>query len=177
MGLFIRTVALGVGLVGAVTTSQLPEFAQQYTQRLGGAVDELRQSVAAFERDAAAAGVSLRDAIARLKANPDELAQRRGVAAEATVGRYEALRPHYERMTQAQGLERALALAGSPANDIARRTFDDFKPAVPLTTDGVVAGAVGFLLGLMAVWMCSAGTRKVASAMSKKGPPREALNS
>ena len=38
----------GLGL--AVTMSQFPEYAQQYTQRLGGAVDELRVVTEDFDR-------------------------------------------------------------------------------------------------------------------------------
>ena len=38
---------------GALTASQLPEFTQQYRQRLGGAVDELLRVVADFDADAA----------------------------------------------------------------------------------------------------------------------------
>ena len=50
-------------LVAAVTTSQLPEFAQQYRQRLGGAVDELRTIVQRFDADAQAAGMDRTQAL------------------------------------------------------------------------------------------------------------------
>ncbi|MBR7518809.1 DUF2937 family protein, partial [Mycobacterium tuberculosis] len=43
-------------LLGA-TLSQAPEFAQQYRQRLGGAVDELQTIIARFSADAARLGL------------------------------------------------------------------------------------------------------------------------
>ncbi|MFL4990854.1 MAG: DUF2937 family protein, partial [Microvirga sp.] len=46
----VRIVAFGMGLLGGVVASQGPEFGQQYRQRLGGAVDELRQVISRFER-------------------------------------------------------------------------------------------------------------------------------
>ena len=40
------------GLALGVVLSQFPEYAQQYTQRLGGAVDELRIITEDFDRAA-----------------------------------------------------------------------------------------------------------------------------
>ncbi len=48
-----RTLGLAGGLVLGIILSQFPEYAQQYTQRLGGAVDELRVITEDFDRDAA----------------------------------------------------------------------------------------------------------------------------
>ena len=39
--MILRRFALMFGLFCGVAASQLPEFAQQYRQRLGGALDEL----------------------------------------------------------------------------------------------------------------------------------------
>ena len=51
----MRRMIAGVGGLGlALVLSQFPEYAQQYTQRLGGAVDELRVITEDFGRGAAA---------------------------------------------------------------------------------------------------------------------------
>ena len=49
--MILRTMALAAGLTGAATLSQFPEFSQQYTQRLGGAVDELSAIVMMLEHE------------------------------------------------------------------------------------------------------------------------------
>ena len=50
---WLGRLAVGIAAAaGALTASQLPEFAQQYRQRLGGALEELRQVVADFDADA-----------------------------------------------------------------------------------------------------------------------------
>ena len=54
---------------------QWPEFSQQYRQRLGGALDELRRVVAAFEAEAASHALTPAEAVGRLKTNPDPLAR------------------------------------------------------------------------------------------------------
>ncbi|MEO0388953.1 MAG: DUF2937 family protein, partial [Pseudomonadota bacterium] len=63
----LRRLALLAGLAGGALTSQLPEYAQQYTQRLGGAADELARVVADFDASAAAVGLSRDAALAELQ--------------------------------------------------------------------------------------------------------------
>ena len=58
-----RILGVSFGLLGAASFSQLPEFTQQYTQRLGGAVDELVHFVAEFDTDAAQTGLSRVEAL------------------------------------------------------------------------------------------------------------------
>ena len=73
MSRIVRIAAFALGLLGAVTASQGPEFAQQYRQRLGGSIDELHRIVARFDADAAANGETRERAIGRLRGNPDDL--------------------------------------------------------------------------------------------------------
>ena len=47
--MILRALTLAGGLTGAAVSSQFPEFSQQYTQRLGGAVDALAVVVADFD--------------------------------------------------------------------------------------------------------------------------------
>ena len=44
-----RRLALAIALIAGLIGSQAPEFAQQYRQRLGGALDELKHALAEFE--------------------------------------------------------------------------------------------------------------------------------
>jgi hypothetical protein len=43
---FVRRLALAIALIAGLLGSQGPEFAQQYRQRIGGALDELKRIVA-----------------------------------------------------------------------------------------------------------------------------------
>ena len=65
--MIFRRFALAVGLVFAALASQLPEYTQQYRQRLGGAIDELNATVETFDGQAAAQSLSRDQAIARLE--------------------------------------------------------------------------------------------------------------
>ncbi len=56
--MLVRRLTLFFGLVFAMAASQIPEYAQQYRQRLGGAIDELRTIVARFDEDSAREGLT-----------------------------------------------------------------------------------------------------------------------
>ena len=51
--MFTRRLAAAIGLLFALLGMQGPEFTQQYRQRLGGALDELKRAVSVFDADAA----------------------------------------------------------------------------------------------------------------------------
>ncbi|MFG5118102.1 DUF2937 family protein [Methylorubrum sp. POS3] len=145
----VRTLGLAFGLLAAILAAQGPEFAQQYTQRLGGALDELRRSIAALDADAQATGSSREAALDRLRANPDAFAARRGEAARADIERLKTLEAQKQALDSAQSpLGRLFVIARDPDLGIARAAYGDYRPAVPTTADGIVAG----LLGFFAAW-------------------------
>lgn len=57
MEMLWRRLALAVGLACGLVGTQAPEFAQQYRQRLAGAVDELTRVVQAFDAEAQGEGL------------------------------------------------------------------------------------------------------------------------
>ncbi|MCJ2036681.1 DUF2937 family protein [Methylobacterium sp. J-068] len=152
----LRTLGLALGLLGGAIAAQAPEFAQQYAQRLGGTVDELRRVVAAFEADAAASGRSRDAALDRLRGDGDALVARRGEAARHDIARLDALSAQQRSLAEAGGpLGRAVTVLRDPDLSLARATYEDYRPAIPTTADGLTAGFLGFL----ATW---AGWRLVA---------------
>ena len=64
--MFTRRLAAAIGLLFALVGMQGPEFTQQYRQRLGGALDELKRDVSAFNADAARQSGTPVEAIPRL---------------------------------------------------------------------------------------------------------------
>ena len=145
--MILRRFALMFGLFCGVAASQLPEFAQQYRQRLGGALDELTVLVEQFASEAEAAGLDTKGAIAQLEANGDQLVRERGRAMEQTIVRRDRLADQKARMREAAPFERLLVFAQSYDAGIARRAWGDFEPAVPTTTEGFVSAGAGALVG------------------------------
>lgn len=140
-----RVLALALGLFGGVAASQLPEFAQQYRQRLGGAIDELGRVVDRFDQNAQSSGLSRDQAIGKLSAEPDPLTRRQGEAMGDVVGRLGRLGEQRQAFAEAGPLRRIGVLVSGMDPTLARSTYLDFEPAVPATAEGVVAGGAGFL--------------------------------
>ena len=142
-----RTLGLAFGVIGGLVASQGPEFAQQYRQRLGGAVDELRRVVQRFETDARGVGQTREGALAHLDRSPDRLTALQGQAMRAHAARLERLERHRERFAAAGPLERAYLLATDGDAEVARAAYLEYEPAVPTTAGGLAIGAIGFLIG------------------------------
>jgi hypothetical protein len=142
-----RTMAVALGLFGGIAASQGPEFAQQYRQRLGGAIDELRRVVQRFEADAGANGHSREAAIGRLQTNPDDLVSRQGTAMRGNVERLERLERHRQAFVDAGPFQRLWVTARDGDLDLMEATYRDFEAALPATQEGVVAAGAGFLGG------------------------------
>ncbi len=136
---------LGLGLV----LSQFPEYAQQYTQRLGGAVDELRIITAEFDAAATAAGMTRETALGRYAAASDDFLQGRGVSMQRTFERYEELSATLERIRGADAVQRLTLLPQYMDTEIGARALENFQPAVPVTVEGIAYGGGGFLLGYL----------------------------
>ncbi len=144
----VRIIAFGLGLLGGVTASQGPEFAQQYRQRLGGAVDELRQVITRFDRDAHVSGETRESAIARLRSNTDDFVSRQGAAMQANVERLGRLEAHRAAMMDAGAFSRIALLVRDGDTDILEAVSRDFEPALPITEEGILSTVIGFV----AVW-------------------------
>ncbi len=151
-----RTLAMAMGLIGAASLSQMPEFTQQYRQRLGGAVDELRTVVQRFDNDALAEGLSRDQALDRMRGAGDAFLQRRGVSETQAKIRLDNLETQRRAMAEAGPFERMVAFLRYRDADLSRRTMDDFEPAVPVTTEGVAAAGAGFLGGYFLIRMLTA---------------------
>ncbi len=141
----IRTLSMAAGIAGAVGFSQFPEFTQQYMQRLSGAVDELRAIVLAFDATAASAGMTREEALADLDGSAFQSDLQTALAGQ--INRYEALSADYSALRQADPLARLAQLHRFTDPDLARRTWEDFRPAVPASTDGLMFAGIGFAGG------------------------------
>lgn len=141
-------------VAGAAGFSQAPEFFQQYLQRLGGHLDEARLVLSRYEGVARDSGISLQQLIDTTRAQASApVAKLGGLIAEAQV-RVESL-SHAETALRAANLwERPFVFLAHVDGDIARRTWDVFKPAMPITVEGLVYAGAGMVLALLAYQVC-----------------------
>ena len=141
------TLSLAFGLLGGIVASQGPEYAQQYRQRLGGTIDELRRVVTQLDVDAQATGQTREGAVERLRTDRDDFLRRRGDAMHADVQRLERLERQRDSFNTAGAFARLGVLVRDADTDLARASYRDYEPAVPTTSEGLVLAGAGFVLG------------------------------
>ncbi|MEO1198352.1 MAG: DUF2937 family protein [Pseudomonadota bacterium] len=147
--------AMGLGASTALGASQFPAYVQDYSQRLGGAVDALQPIVEQFDASAFAAGLSRETALERYREAGDTFLAEQGQEAAETITRYEDLRAAKDALEQSGPFVRLVTFARTYDHDIASRAMDDFEPAVPATAEGAVHAGAGFVAGwalLLGIW-------------------------
>lgn len=145
--MFLRALSLVTGLTGAAGVSQFPEYSQQYMQRLGGAVDELARVLDDFDADAASLDMSREAALVDL-AQGGQMGAARAETMVATIDRHDRLSRDLETMQTLGPFSRARHAARFTDAELAGRVWENYKPAMPVTFEGAVFAAVGFLGGL-----------------------------
>lgn len=143
--MILRALTLAGGLMGAAAFSQFPEYSQQYTQRLGGAVDALAEVVADFDASAATVGLSREAALGQMTGTA--FLERRRFDMETTFARHARLQGDLVAIQNAGPFMRAYHASRLTDGQIAQAALAAYKPAVPLTFAGLTFAGAGFVAG------------------------------
>jgi hypothetical protein len=168
----LRRLAVLIGLVFAVLGSQLPEFAQQYRQRLGGALNELNRIVREFDSEAAGQSLTRAQGMDRLARNDDPLARQRADAIAGDIARAERLQRQQEAMKDAGPLMRVAAMVENHDAPTLREAIADYEPAVPVTAEAFTVGAIALVVGWCATHLCALPIRRRLARRGTGGPAR-----
>lgn len=168
MGYIAKATGAVMGLLGAVTFSQAPEFSQQYQQRLGGALDELRIIVADFDGEAHSHNLDRNQALALYDKSGEDFIRARGSSMRTTFARYEHLSDQLSRLSGTAPLWRPLVVFSGPDAMIVKNAWKEFAPAVPVTVSGFIWGGAGaLLLGAVASLAALPGRRRKRASLNK----------
>ena len=136
-------VAVLAGLIG----SQGPEFAQQYRQRLGGALEELNRIIAEFDAEARAQNVTPAEGLSRLEGNADPLARQRGEDMAEAIDRAKRLSEQLQAIASGSPLTRLYVVARDFDPEIAKSALDNYEPAAPLSLGALAAAGIAAFWG------------------------------
>jgi Protein of unknown function (DUF2937) len=134
-----RRLALAIAVLAGLIGSQAPEFAQQYRQRLGGALEELNRIVSEFDAEVQRQNLSRAEALKRIEDNVDPLARGRGEDMDKTIDRAARLNEQIQAMNSASPLMRLYVVATNFDPEIAHSTLDAYEPAEPLSVGALMA--------------------------------------
>ncbi|MEJ0013788.1 MAG: DUF2937 family protein [Bauldia sp.] len=154
--MIMRTIALVLAIAGGIAASQVPEFAQQYRQRLGGAVDELGRVLDSFDQDAASTGTDRAGGLALMAKNGEPLVRAQAVTVAKAIIRYDRLVKQQAAFQASLPFERLTVFFQDFDRPLVESTLRDYEPAVPTTSEGFVFAVIGFfaiygVLGILGV--------------------------
>ena len=149
MGFASKTVMLVSGIAGLALFSQAPEFAQQYRQRIGGAVDELQVIVVDFDKDALASQMSRKEALVQLTNSTEKFPHERGLSMTKTIMRWQRLMQQQSKIEAASPILRPFVVLKGADSQIMRNAWQIYQPAVPLNATGVIYGGVGAFIAML----------------------------
>ena len=141
-------------VAGAVGLSQAPEFYQQYLQRLGGHLDEAIMQLARFQAVAHESDITLAELIATTRAQDSAPVARLGTLIVETEARVKELQLASGALNGATLWERPWVFVRHVDTDIMAGTWTAFKPAVPVTLEGLVYAGAGMVLALV-IYQCA----------------------
>lgn len=166
-----RILMLLAMLFTGTASSQLPEFSQQYRQRLGGAIDALQEVLNDFYRDAAAFGLTPAEAIARQKASSDPFIQARGDSMLNAEIRLSRLKEQQAELQTAGPFQRLVIFARGFDPQLAEATARDYEPAVPVTGEGLASAGAGALAGFLLMRLLVGATRVTRRRVLRRSRP------
>ncbi|MCU0791229.1 MAG: DUF2937 family protein [Nitratireductor sp.] len=182
MGAVAKTFTAICAAAGLAALSQMPEFAQQYAQRLGGAISELRVIVSDFDRDADNSQLTREEALDQMLGSPTKFARDRGASMNRTITRYYLLARQKFEMENADPLMKPLFMLQTPDANLVEGTWNDFRPGLQITSTGAVYAGVGALIGiaiarlivgmLRACWRGASGAARLLRERSTVGGVR-----
>jgi len=133
---------------GAVLFSQLPEFMQQYLQRLEGHLDEARLVLSRFKDAAAQSGMSLDQLVAGAAQNPDPSMGKLGGVVRQAMARVDELAAADAALRQASAWTRPFIFLEHMDGGIAKATLSIYRLAVPTTAEGLAYAGFGIVFAL-----------------------------
>jgi hypothetical protein len=133
-------------VVGAASFTQVPEFIQQYLQRLGGHLDEARRQIEGFTKIAALSQITLQELIERTAQNPDQAVAKLSSVMREALERVEHLAAADAAIRDASPWTRPLVFLAHLDPEIASATWAIYRPAMPTTLEGLVYAGFGILI-------------------------------
>ena len=172
--MFARRLALAIAVLAGLIGSQGPEFAQQYRQRLGGALEELNRIVSEFDAEVRRQNLTRAEGLGRLEHNDDPLARERGEDMRKAIERATRLNEQIQAMNSAGPLMRLYVVATNFDPEIARSTLDNYEPAEPLSLAALAAGGLAALWGWAATLLIAWPFRRRSRLRAARPPSRAA---
>jgi hypothetical protein len=147
MLMFGRMLTMAAAILGGVFFSQAPEFAQQYRQRIGGALDELKVMITQFDTQANHHGLGRQEALNVYAASPETFLRKQGDTMRGIFQRYDTLLEQQDELLKASLPIKPFVVMRNADPTTLSNTWRDYVPAVPIDAAGLTWAGSGFFAG------------------------------
>lgn len=134
-------------VAGAFIGSQIPQFMQQYTQRLAGNVEALQKLIGQLNHMASLSQKTLEKYIQKFKISEDPDFVQQGDFMQGILNRWEELHEALVHLNQSSIWVRPYYFLKDLQADIAHSTISSFHPGLSLTLEGLCYAGIGMILG------------------------------
>lgn len=134
-------------VAGAFIGSQIPQFMQQYTQRLAGHVDALQKLLTQLRGIASFSNKSLEQYIQKFKNSTDSDFLNQADFMQGILTRWQDLHQTLDHLTQSSIWLRSYYFLKDMKPDIAYSTFESFQLGLSFTIEGLCYAGIGMILG------------------------------
>lgn len=135
---------------GALIGSQIPQFMQQYTQRLAGHIEALQKLVDQLRQIATFSHKTLEQYIQKFRDSSDSDFIYQGDFMQGILTRWQDLHQVLDHLTQSSMWLRPYYFLKDFQPDIAHSTLISFQPGLNLTLEGLCYAGAGMIAG----WAC-----------------------
>jgi hypothetical protein len=153
-----------ISLLPALLFGQVPEFMQQYRQRLGGATDEMTSVVRHFDEDSRRSGYERNAALELMARNSESLIRDQALRMKENIQRLNRLNSQQAAFANGVSLESVAAFAINYDKPLFDKTLESYVLAIPLTIAGFTFSIVGWVLSYL-------GLMGLASAFRSRSRP------
>ncbi|WP_428033678.1 DUF2937 family protein [Amphritea sp.] len=153
IGRLLDKLIFGVTLLLAL---QIPQLADHYQQYLAGMYESTEWQVESYEATAKRFGYAdIRSMIKQHQQNSEPSVRADAQQKLATLELYDELQQGIAVFANGDLLSKSLYMFNPARYHLLEKTLDNFKPGIPLTTEGMLFGVItGLLLNLMLTQPC-----------------------
>jgi hypothetical protein len=164
-------------IIGAFLGSQIPEFMNQYTQRLSGHAAELNQLIAKLTQMASLSNKTLDQYINKFLLSSDPDFANQGEFMKGVVSRWQDLNITLYSLSESTIWTKPYYFFKYLNYPIADSTFQTFKPGISLTVEGLCYIGVGIIIAFIIYQMMMKLFYVIYTLFSPKTPTTTPLKS
>lgn len=157
-------------VAGAFLGSQIPQFMQQYSQRLAGHVAELQQLLDQLQKTASLSHKNLDQYIHKFLSSSDPDFAFQGQFMQGIVHRWEDLNMALVHLSQSSPWMRPFVFLKDLQPDIAQSTLRTFQPGINLNLEGLCYAGIGIFLGWLFFKCISKGVSMLWGGLRRSLP-------